>query len=244
VAHVSLVESILTMVPSQQPGTSSDAQQQAVLPPQPMLQPQPHISPEQQLLLLSQYQQHHHQQQQQQQQQVLLAAYLQQQQQQQSLGPAQSLATGAAPANYQDPYQLLQVQPPLTTTTHNLIPPHLQQLLLAPNHAMNGTPGFPSALVPMTEERRDLTVVSPLPPECYNGVNLQYPGLSVLHAAPPIFTISNFLSPAECEFLISVAQDCFGPAPVVGKGSGEISASRTSSTCYLAREDVPDILRK
>jgi hypothetical protein len=227
------------MMPLQQAGTSSDAQQQEVLPPHPLSQP--HISPEQQLLLLSQYQQQH----QQQQQQLLLAAYLQQQHQQ-SLGPAQSLATGAAPAIYQDPYQLLQLQPPLTTTTHNLIPPHLQQLLLTPNHALNGTPGFPSALVPMTEERRDLTVVSPSPspPECYNGVNLQYPGLSVLHAAPPIFTVSNFLSPAECEFLISVAQDCFGPAPVVGKGSGEISASRTSSTCYLAREDVPDILRK
>lgn len=34
------------------------------------------------------------------------------------------------------------------------------------------------------------------------------------------------------------------PAPVVGKGAGEISPSRTSSTCYLMREDVPDVMRK
>lgn len=40
------------------------------------------------------------------------------------------------------------------------------------------------------------------------------------------------------------ASDAFTPAPVVGKGAGEISTSRTSSTCYLAREDVPDLMRK
>ena len=50
--------------------------------------------------------------------------------------------------------------------------------------------------------------------------------------------------PAECDFLIDAAQDAFGPAPVVGKGSGEFSVSRTSSTCYLAREDLPEYLRK
>lgn len=33
-------------------------------------------------------------------------------------------------------------------------------------------------------------------------------------------------------------------APVVGKGAGEISHSRTSSTCYLAREDLPLLLNK
>ena len=45
-------------------------------------------------------------------------------------------------------------------------------------------------------------------------------------------------------FLIQAADDSWTPAPVVGKGAGEISPSRTSSTCYLAREDLPDYMRK
>jgi prolyl 4-hydroxylase len=78
----------------------------------------------------------------------------------------------------------------------------------------------------------------------YNGVNPNYPGLRVLNTSPPIFAVDNFLTPFECDFLINVAQDSFGPAPVVGKGVGEVSPSRTSSTCYLAREDLPDLMRK
>jgi prolyl 4-hydroxylase len=78
----------------------------------------------------------------------------------------------------------------------------------------------------------------------YNGVNPDYPGLKVLNSAPPVFAVENFLTPHECDFLIHSSQDCFGPAPVVGKGAGEVSPSRTSSTCYLAREDVPDMMRK
>ena len=61
---------------------------------------------------------------------------------------------------------------------------------------------------------------------------------------PPVFCVDNFLTAQECDFLIGAAQDSFGPAPVVGKGAGEVSPSRTSSTCYLAREDLPDLLRK
>ena len=56
--------------------------------------------------------------------------------------------------------------------------------------------------------------------------------------------MENFLATHECDFLIQAAQDSFQPAPVVGKGSGEISPSRTSSTCYLDRHDVPDLMRK
>jgi prolyl 4-hydroxylase len=78
----------------------------------------------------------------------------------------------------------------------------------------------------------------------YNGVNPYYPGLRVLNSAPPIFCVDHFLSPEECHFLIESASDAFTPAPVVGKGHGEISNVRTSSTCYLAREDVPDLMRK
>ena len=34
------------------------------------------------------------------------------------------------------------------------------------------------------------------------------------------------------------------PAPVVGPGNGEVSVSRTSSTCYLAREDLPSLVSR
>lgn len=81
-------------------------------------------------------------------------------------------------------------------------------------------------------------------PPVYNGVHPHYPGLQMLHANPPVFCVENFLTDQECDFLIHAAQDCFTPAPVVGAGAGEVSSSRTSSTCYLAREDLPDYLRK
>mmetsp|Transcript_30036 Transcript_30036/g.45549 ORF Transcript_30036/g.45549 Transcript_30036/m.45549 type:complete len:391 (+) Transcript_30036:31-1203(+) len=153
---------------------------------------------------------------------------------------------------------------------HNLIPAHLQANAIAAS--LNGTPGHEPALipsnnsvvlesqqvaiqkataallasaVPLSLPQQILTVQDrPLVPPVYNGVNPNYPGLRLLHANPPVFAVDNFLSPAECQFLIHSAVDCFGPAPVVGKGVGEISPSRTSSTCYLAREDLPDYLRK
>ncbi len=84
----------------------------------------------------------------------------------------------------------------------------------------------------------------PLVPPIYNGINPNYPGVRLLHAHPPIFVVADFLSHAECDFLIDAASDAFQPAPVVGRGSGEVSPSRTSSTCYLAREDLPEYLRK
>ena len=84
----------------------------------------------------------------------------------------------------------------------------------------------------------------PTQPPIYNGINPSYPGLRIINTQPPIFCVDHFLSELECHFLIAHASDSFGPAPVVGKGAGEVSPSRTSSTCYLAREDVPDVLRK
>jgi hypothetical protein len=49
----------------------------------------------------------------------------------------------------------------------------------------------------------------------YNGVNPNYPNLSVLHQNPPMFAVADFLTHTECDFLINVSQDCFSPAPVV-----------------------------
>mmetsp|Transcript_23489 Transcript_23489/g.26747 ORF Transcript_23489/g.26747 Transcript_23489/m.26747 type:complete len:390 (-) Transcript_23489:258-1427(-) len=156
---------------------------------------------------------------------------------------------------------------------HNLIPLHLQANAIAAslNGTPGHQPALilSTALIPKFLEAQraasatrqvgsNLSIVS-LPivsqpaftvqdrlmvPPVYNGVNPNYPGLHLLHANPPVFAVENFLSPAECQFLIHSAVDCFGPAPVVGKGAGEISPSRTSSTCYLAREDLPDYMRK
>ena len=81
-------------------------------------------------------------------------------------------------------------------------------------------------------------------PPVFNGVNPSYPGVEALGIDPPLFLVRNFLTPAECDFLIRAADDVWQPAPVVGKGAGEISPNRTSSTCFLAREDLPEYMRK
>jgi prolyl 4-hydroxylase len=168
---------------------------------------------------------------------AVLAAEQQQQQQQQAISAQQVLL----------PQQL---QAPLfhpAIMTHNLIPVHMQASALAPS--LLGTPGFQPAFIAPTQvfdaSQPVLTVQDrPLVPPVYNGVHPHYPGLQMLHANPPVFCVDNFLTEQECNFLIHAASDCFTPAPVVGAGVGEVSPSRTSSTCYLAREDLPDYLRK
>ena len=115
---------------------------------------------------------------------------------------------------------------------------HLSPQITIP-HYVPPTPAIWGAQLPtLTVQDR------PLVPPVYNGINPNYPGARLLHAHPPIFIVENFLNAAECDFLIDAASDAFGLAQVVGKGSGEVSPSRTSSTCYLAREDLPEYLRK
>ena len=172
----------------------------------------------------------------------------------------------ALPAHSQAPAQAQQQSALLLNNltaplSHNLIPSHLQASALAAS--LSGTPGHPAALIPQLQAQRGLafpptnTIITdpiatpvftvqdrPMIPPVYNGVNPDYPGLRVINTSPPIFAVDNFLTPYECDFLMHVAQDSFQPAPVVGKGVGEISPSRTSSTCYLAREDLPAIMQK
>lgn len=155
-----------------------------------------------------------------------------------------------------------------TPVVHNLIPQHLQASTLA--QCLNGKPGYQPALVlsnlafpaninhgannhvsvplllqPAPPLQPVLTIQDrPLVHPVFNGVNPSYPGLRQVHLDPPVFVVDNFLTPFECDFLVHAADDSWTPAPVVGKGAGEISSSRTSSTCYLAREDLPDYMRK
>jgi hypothetical protein len=209
-----------------------------------------------------QFHNHFHFQQQQhvalQQQAQVHALLLQQQQQQQQQLLLQ-----------QQHQHLFPYAPGSVAVTHNLIPTHLQGFAEAPS--LNGSPGHPSALIspggaffhpgvslplPLLLLPPQLPPIQQLPPQpiltvqdrpmvpTFNGVNPNYAGLRMVHATPPVFLVEQFLTPYECDFLIHSASDAFERAPVVGKGVGEVSPSRTSSTCYLAREDVPDLMRK
>jgi prolyl 4-hydroxylase len=137
--------------------------------------------------------------------------------------------------------------------THNLIPPTLTSAgipMSQVQHTPMGTGNNPFApnvapqLFPAPQQVPPVmpAIVPPIP--VYNGVNPSYPGLHVLNSSPPVFCVDNFLSPEECDFLIASSLDSFAPAPVVGKGAGEVSETRTSSTCYLAREDLPLYMNK
>lgn len=102
--------------------------------------------------------------------------------------------------------------------------------------------GAPSGQWPPGTTVRDRPPTAALP--VFNGVNPDYPGLRVLSSDPPVFAIDDFLSPAECDFLINAASDALQTAPVVGRGAGEVTVARTSSTCFLARQDLPEYMDK
>lgn len=137
----------------------------------------------------------------------------------------------------QQQQQLLATQPTTVIATQQKQPVLIPQQTI-PHYIPPQPPSWGGQCPALSVQDR------PLVPPIYNGINPNYPGAQLLHAHPPIFCVHNFLSTAECEFLIHHATDAFGPAPVVGRGSGEVSPSRTSSTCYLAREDLPEYMRK
>lgn len=62
--------------------------------------------------------------------------------------------------------------------------------------------------------------------------------------SPPLYAVDNFFSNEECHALMTLAGDYMVTSPVVGAGAGEISESRTSSSCFLAREDLPTVCSK
>jgi hypothetical protein len=154
---------------------------------------------------------------------------------------ANNVAAGTTCLNLSQlaPVQLLalQQQGARSTALPNSILPH-PLLINSVQQQPQQRPIFPTiaplVTLPLTIPHRPV----------YNGVNPNYPGLRVVNRNPPMFAVDQFLTPTECQFLIHNAHDSFGPAPVVGKGSGEISQARTSSTCYLAREDLPNLMRK
>ena len=206
------------------------------------------------------------QQQQQQQQQQILAAQVLAQQQQQQAAIIAAMSPSHAPIASGFPFLLSANLPSAVDQTANtaiapflITPPttgdipqclHLQHYHQAVQNALSSQMTIPQYIPPTcaTWGEPQVTVLSvqdrQLVPPIYNGINPNYPNARLLHAHPPIFVVDDFLSHAECDFLIEAAADSFMPAPVVGRGSGEVSPSRTSSTCYLAREDLPEYLRK
>jgi len=118
----------------------------------------------------------------------------------------------------------------------SLIP---QQQIQMRQHQQQQQQQQPIVSIPLTVQDRPSII-----PSVFNGVNLAYPGIEPLGVDPPLFLVRDFLTHAECDFLVRAAEGVWQPAPVVGKGGGEISPNRTSSTCFLAREDHPDYMRK
>jgi len=74
----------------------------------------------------------------------------------------------------------------------------------------------------------------------FQEVDLSYPNLREMSTDPPIYTISNFLTAQQCEALKTQVAPHMIPATVVD--TEKISNSRTSTTCYISREDVPTII--
>ena len=78
------------------------------------------------------------------------------------------------------------------------------------------------------------------------SIDLSFPGIRVINSNPPVFEIDNFITAEQCANLILMSEnsDSLGG---MGKsqtfvGSGATS-TRTSSTCYLPSDRVPDLLR-
>lgn len=82
------------------------------------------------------------------------------------------------------------------------------------------------------------------PVQVYCPVDLSYPLLTRASASPPVYVIENFLPAELCERLMQETTPHLVRAPVVGVGNGEISAARTSTTCYLDRHQVPSVLSR
>ena len=88
---------------------------------------------------------------------------------------------------------------------------------------------------------------SPIMKYHLSSVNLSFPDMQVLNSNPPVFEIKNFLSSEQCHALIMQAQSS---KSLGGMGASQTfsgssaTSSRTSSTCYLPKEAVMDLLQR
>jgi len=70
-------------------------------------------------------------------------------------------------------------------------------------------------------------------------LNLNYPGLTKVHDAPPIFVCHDFLSPDECEQLINTGGPLLQRSKTHAVAGSEATKGRTSLTCHLAKTTHP-----
>ena len=78
-------------------------------------------------------------------------------------------------------------------------------------------------------------------------INRTYPGLSPLCSDPPIFRIADFVTEDECDQLITRARGRLARSPTVDHDRGvvgSVNEGRTSSTCFLNRDEAPWLLAK
>jgi prolyl 4-hydroxylase len=68
--------------------------------------------------------------------------------------------------------------------------------------------------------------------------------LACLSADPAIYTIDGFLTSAECAAMIAQGGRHLEPSVVVGGSRTLVSRNRTSSSCYLRREDAPFLIER
>ncbi|KAK9802979.1 hypothetical protein WJX73_002886 [Symbiochloris irregularis] len=104
-------------------------------------------------------------------------------------------------------------------------------------HSTAIVPGPPGGAVPSGPEKEQL---AHLLRQEYVPVNLDHPGLRLLHSDPPIFAVHNFISDPECDAFIATADaaNLLHPSKI---GSGFISSSldanintrRTSASLLL-----------
>ena len=80
----------------------------------------------------------------------------------------------------------------------------------------------------------------------YLPLNLNYPGLRLVHSSPPMYLIDDFLSEEECNQLIRVAGPMLQRSKTHAAAGSEATKGRTSLTCHLRKSagPCPTILRK
>eukprot|EP00658_Telonema_sp_P-2_P035859 TRINITY_DN2601_c0_g1_i3.p1 TRINITY_DN2601_c0_g1~~TRINITY_DN2601_c0_g1_i3.p1 ORF type:complete len:271 (-),score=72.31 TRINITY_DN2601_c0_g1_i3:140-952(-) len=77
-------------------------------------------------------------------------------------------------------------------------------------------------------------------------MNMDYPGLRILHDEPRIYLVEEFLSADEIERLIDLAKPGMQRAPVVAanKETSKVGDKRTSSTSFLPKYETGWLLEK
>jgi len=103
-----------------------------------------------------------------------------------------------------------------------------------------GPPGVPVSFL-------KAAALGKLPLGAVHPLDLDFPGLRVVHLDPPVFVVEGFLTPKECDDIVQLSED-----PLNGYEVGSptfssqlsASASRTSTSWFLRYEAVPTLVER